>query len=131
MCSEGRYILSPTTKCTERQYVPSHLPLQKSVALHLNKLESPCFVPSLVEIGPMILEEKMNMWKVNRWMMDNRHSEKLTWTICLWRFFLDKVLVHHASFFSCYFFLPIKTIYSYLIKTMEMVNTCSSNWKIQ
>ena len=24
MCSEGRYILSPTTICTERQYVPSH-----------------------------------------------------------------------------------------------------------
>ena len=24
MCSEGRYILSPTTICTKRQYVPSH-----------------------------------------------------------------------------------------------------------
>ena len=25
MCSEGRYILSPTTICTKRQYVPSHI----------------------------------------------------------------------------------------------------------
>ena len=37
------------------------------MVLHLNKLESPftqeCFVPSLVEIGPVVLE-KMKMWKV-------------------------------------------------------------------
>ena len=25
------------------------------------------FVPSLVEIGPVVLENKMKMWKVNRW----------------------------------------------------------------
>ena len=39
--------------------------------VHLNKLDFPlpiegCFVPSLVEIGPVVLEKKMRMWKFNR-----------------------------------------------------------------
>ena len=42
-----------------------------------------CFVSSLVEIGPVVLEKKMKMWKVHnqqdRQTMDNRWSEKLTW----------------------------------------------------
>ena len=39
-----------------------HLPLEKGVALHLNKFESftqECFVPSLVEIGLVVLENKI------------------------------------------------------------------------
>ena len=46
----------------------------------------PCFVPSLVEIGPVVLEKKMKMWKVYRRTdrqtdrrTDDRWSEKLTW----------------------------------------------------
>ena len=39
------------------------------LALHLNKHEFPftqkCFVPSLVEIGPVALE-KMKIWKIYR-----------------------------------------------------------------
>ena len=31
---------------------------------HLNPLTQGCFVPSLVEIGAVVLEEKMKMWKV-------------------------------------------------------------------
>ena len=46
-----------------------------------------CFVPSLVEIGPVVLEKKMKMRKVyrqmdeqmDRQMKDNRQSKKLTW----------------------------------------------------
>ena len=33
-----------------------------------------CFVPSLVEIGPVVLEKKMNMWKV----YDNNDNDKYT-----------------------------------------------------
>ena len=42
-----------------------------------------CFVPSLVEISPVVLEKKMKMCKVyrqtDRQTTDNRWSEKLTW----------------------------------------------------
>ena len=48
-----------------------------------------CFVPSLVEIGPVVLKKKMKMWKVyrrtdrqkDRQTTDDRWSEKLTWDI--------------------------------------------------
>ena len=42
-----------------------YLPLEKGgpFTLHLNKLEV-CFVPSLVEIGPVILQKKTKLWKV-------------------------------------------------------------------
>ena len=46
-----------------------YLPLEKGVAIHFNKLESPtqgCFVPSLVEIGPVVLEKKSRIGKVYR-----------------------------------------------------------------
>ena len=50
------------------RYLCNYLPLAKGGAFHLNKLESPStqgyFVPSLVEIGPVVLEKKMKMWKV-------------------------------------------------------------------
>ena len=46
----------------------NYLPLKKGVAFHLIKLESPspkdALLPSLVEIGPVVLEKKMKMWKV-------------------------------------------------------------------
>ena len=45
----------------------NYLPLEKGVAIHLNKLESPSpknLVPSFVENGPVVLEKKMKMWKV-------------------------------------------------------------------
>jgi hypothetical protein len=39
-------------------------PWRRVIPLHLNKVESPlpiegCFVPSLVKIGPMVLEKKI------------------------------------------------------------------------
>ena len=51
---------------------PNYLPFGK--ALHLNKLKSQncisftqgCFVKSLIEIGPVVLEKKMKMGKVYR-----------------------------------------------------------------
>ena len=44
----------------------NYLPLGEGGALCLNKLKSPCFtqgsfVPSLVEIGPVVLEKKMKI----------------------------------------------------------------------
>ena len=56
--------------------------MKKDVALHLKKPEE-CFVPSLVEICPMVLEKNMKMWKVygqTDRQTDGR-SEKLTWTL--------------------------------------------------
>ena len=69
----------------------NHLPLEKGGALNLNKFEPPspqrCFDPSVVEIGPVVLEKKMKLWKVvrrtdkrsDRRTADDRWSEKLTW----------------------------------------------------
>ena len=46
----------------------NYLPLEKGMALHLNKTWIPFtqgyFVQSLVEIGPVVLEKKMKMLKV-------------------------------------------------------------------
>ena len=47
-----------------------YLPLEKGMVLHLKKLESTspkdalCQLPSLFEIGLLVLKEKKNMWKV-------------------------------------------------------------------
>ena len=41
----------------------NYLFLEKGHTLYLNKK---CFVPSLVESGPVVLEKKMKMWKVYR-----------------------------------------------------------------
>ena len=44
---------------------------------------NPLFVPSLVEIGPLVLETKIKMWKVkdniNHDNNDDRHRINLTW----------------------------------------------------
>ena len=48
-----------------------------------------CFVSSLIEIGPVVLEKKVEMWKVSR-RTDNRWPEKLTWT-----FSLDELKSNH------------------------------------
>jgi hypothetical protein len=40
-----------------------YLPLEKGNPLHLNNLESPPLVPSLVKIGPVVLEKKSKMLK--------------------------------------------------------------------
>ena len=49
------------------------------MALHLNK---GCFVPSLVEIGPVVIEklivENVKSLQTDRQTTDNRPSEKLT-----------------------------------------------------
>ena len=45
------------------RYLCNYLPLEKGGALHL-PFPQGCFVPSLVEIGPVVLEKKMKMWKV-------------------------------------------------------------------
>ena len=46
----------------------NNLPLEKDRALQLKQTRIPfnqeCFVPSLVEIGSVVLEKKMKMWKV-------------------------------------------------------------------
>ena len=63
-----------------------YLPLEKSGALHL--FSQGWLQPSLVEIGPVVLEKKMKMWKfydnANKneatTTTDNFWSEKLTWT---------------------------------------------------
>ena len=44
--------------------VRNYLLLKKERALHLNPFIQGCFVPSLVEIGPVVLENKLTMWKV-------------------------------------------------------------------
>ena len=55
-----------------------YLPLEKGVALHLNRAGDSrfthgCFVPSLVEIGLVVQENKMKMWKfTDRQMTDGR-----------------------------------------------------------
>ena len=47
-----------------------HLPFRKKVAPSFEETWIPftqgCFVPSFVEIGPVVLEKKMKMWKVYR-----------------------------------------------------------------
>ena len=57
----------------------NYLPLEMGVALHLKKVEFSitqwCFVPSLVEIGPVNLEKKMKMWKVYR-QTDGRTNDR-------------------------------------------------------
>ena len=58
-----------------------YLPLENGGALHLNKLESPspklgCFVPSLVEIGPVVLEKNIKCEKFTDRRTDDRQSEK-------------------------------------------------------
>ena len=64
----------------------NYLPLEKGRALHLNNLNplpQGCFVPNLVEIGPVVLEKKIKMWKVygqtDTRTTNDRRSEKLTW----------------------------------------------------
>jgi hypothetical protein len=56
-------------KCQYFSLFCCYLSLVKGYSLHLNKLESPpqgWFVTSLVKIGPVVLEKKSIMWKVNR-----------------------------------------------------------------
>ena len=57
----------------------NYLPLEMGMALHLNKFESPSptRMLSLVEIGPVALEEKMKMCKVYH-NIDKFPSKKLT-----------------------------------------------------
>ena len=59
----------------------NYLPLEIGGALNLNKLESPspklgCFVPSLVEIGPVVLEKNIKCEKFTDRRTDDRQSEK-------------------------------------------------------
>ena len=69
----------------------NYLPLEVDRVLHLNKLGSPCnqgcFVPSLVEIGPAVLEKKISLisWMYFRYFVfispwkGEGHSFKQTW----------------------------------------------------
>ena len=58
---------------------------------NLNPLHPRKLVPSLLEIGQVVLEKKMRMWKVykrtdrqtDRQTTDDRWSEKLTWAFSL------------------------------------------------
>ena len=60
-----------------------YLPFEMVVALHLTKLESVSLhCPCLVEISRVVLERKMEMWKVYRQTnrrTDDRRPWKLTW----------------------------------------------------
>ena len=53
------------TKLLVFSLFPHYLPLEKSMALHLNKLESPLLKlrPSLAEIGPVVLQK---IFKISR-----------------------------------------------------------------
>ena len=61
------------------------------------------FVPSLVEIGPVVLE-KMKMWKVyrrtdgrtDRQTTDDRWSEKLTWAFSSVALFTEILTINYA-----------------------------------
>ena len=64
-----------------RQKIPRHyLIFENWMVLICTKNLSPftqeCFVPSLVEIGPVVLEKKMKMWKVYR--QTDGHTDRLT-----------------------------------------------------
>ena len=78
-----------------------------------------CFVPSLVEIGKVVLEKEINMWKVcNDNDDDKLWSEKLTWALglgelklkCLWlqqkrifllnRLCIEKCIMVKSSFLT-------------------------------
>ena len=51
-----------------------YLPLEKGgpfIWINLNSLHPKMFVPSLVEIDPVVLEKKMKMWKV----YDNNNND--------------------------------------------------------
>ena len=50
----------------------NYLLLEKDVALYLKKLES--LFPSLVEIGYVVFEKKMQMWKVSNGWTDGRRT---------------------------------------------------------
>ena len=65
----------------------NYLPLEKGVTLLFEQIWIPltqeCFVPSLIEIFPVVLEKNLKVSKVyrrtDRQTTDNRRSEKLTW----------------------------------------------------
>ena len=70
-----------------------------------------CFVPSLVENGPVVLENKMKMWKVYRQtdgQKDKRQSEKLNWAFIHLIYKLNTFLITSANvslrFFSHFTF---------------------------
>ena len=60
-----------------------NLPLEKGVKQTWISSTQGCFEPSLVEIGPVVLDKKLKTWKVYRWTdrqtTHNSWSEKLTW----------------------------------------------------
>ena len=49
-----------------------YLPLEKGVALRLSSTQG-YLVQSLVEIGPVVMEKKLKMWKVYRQTDDRQH----------------------------------------------------------
>ena len=53
---------------------------KKGVSLHLNlnPLHLKCFVPSLVEIGPVVLEKKTEMWKIYADHHNNNNDGQLS-----------------------------------------------------
>ena len=72
-------------------------PLDKGVFLHLNiPFTQGCLVPSLVEIGLLVLE-KMKMWKFIDRQTDNRQSEKLTWAFSSGKLKIEKFLIKKST----------------------------------
>ena len=60
-----QYLKSKSIKLTHLTLLSNNLSLEKGVALYLNIFFTKgCFVPSLVEIGPMVLG-KMKMWRTD------------------------------------------------------------------
>ena len=63
-------------------------PLEKGFMVHMKKNKH-LHLPSLVEIGPVVLVEKTKTWKVYG-QADNRWSEKLIWPFTSDRGFKEK-----------------------------------------
>ena len=61
----------------------NYLPLQKGLGPPFEQTWIRCFVPSLVEIGPVVLDKKIKMWSIraDRRTTDDGRSEKqkLSW----------------------------------------------------
>ena len=79
-----------------------YLPLEKDVALHLKKFESllpkRCFVPSLVEIGSVVLEKKISKFRhcifviISSWKKTWPYAFEQTWIPITKGFFVPSLV---------------------------------------
>ena len=67
--------------------------------------EQGCFVPCLVNIGPVVLEKKMKMWKIYTQTTSHKKSSlqlsaQLSWKVTMHIWYRNSVLDHSWYFFS-------------------------------